>query len=129
MTRILLDQGLPRSTPVFLREAGWDVEHVSDIGLSRASDVEIISRAREGKRILCTLDADFHALLAVSGKNSPSVIRIRREGLRGQALASLLLSSWPRIEQAADQGALITITQNTIRVRYLPVVTHHRSND
>lgn len=123
MTRILLDQGLPRSTREFLRQAGWDVEHVSDIGMSRASDVDIIRHARKDKRILCTLDADFHALLAVAGQDSPSVVRIRREGLRGQALSILLLSSWPRIEQAAEQGALITITEKAIRIRNLPVAT------
>lgn len=39
-----------------------------------------------------TLDADFHVLLALSGANSPSVVRIRIEGQRAEELASLLVS-------------------------------------
>jgi hypothetical protein len=43
--RLLLDQGLPRSTAGLLSQGGWDVVHVSEIGMSRADDREIL---REG---------------------------------------------------------------------------------
>ena len=46
---------------------GWDLLHVADIGMSRALDSEILEFARLEKRVCVTLDADFHALLAVSG--------------------------------------------------------------
>ena len=39
---------------------------------------------------LITLDADFHALVVLSGVNSPSVVRIRIEGLTGQNAALLI---------------------------------------
>ena len=38
------------------------------------------------------LDADFHAILAMSGAIDPSVIRIRIEGLRAHNLVELLLT-------------------------------------
>jgi len=90
LKRLLLDQGLPRSTATLLTQAGWDVIHVSEIGMSRADDVEILDRARTERRICVTLDADFHSLLAISGDPGPSVIRIRKEGLDATALAALL---------------------------------------
>lgn len=42
------------------------VQHVADIGMSRALDSEILECGRLEKRVCVTLDADFHALLAVS---------------------------------------------------------------
>ena len=72
--------------------------------------------------IICTLDADFHALLALSGSAMPSVIRIRREGLRGPDLAKLLLEIWPAIEPVITSGAMISITETVVRIRRPPIV-------
>ena len=58
MKRLLLDQGLPRSSAASLKQAGWDAIHVSEIGMSRADDVDILQRARAEARICVTLDAD-----------------------------------------------------------------------
>jgi predicted nuclease of predicted toxin-antitoxin system len=120
--RLLLDQGLPRSAAAVLRQAGWDVIHVSEIGMSRADDADILRRARGESRVCVTLDADFHPLLATSGERSPSVIRIRKEGLDATALAALLQAIWPRAENALNDGALVTVTERLLRVRRLPIV-------
>ncbi|MBI1921575.1 MAG: DUF5615 family PIN-like protein [Geobacter sp.] len=50
MTKLLLDQGLPRSTAFLLRMRGWDVVHVAEIGLSAAKDLEILHYAYEHLR-------------------------------------------------------------------------------
>jgi predicted nuclease of predicted toxin-antitoxin system len=121
MTRLLLDQGIARSTASILTGAGWDVLHVADIGMERSTDAVILDYARTQQRIICTLDADFHALLAVSGQDSPSVVRIRWEGLRGDALAQLLTRIWPDIVKSVTQGAAVSVTEHSIRIRRLPV--------
>ena len=72
MKRLLLDQGLPRSTVAILADAGWDAVHVAELGMSQAEGSGILERARAKQRICITLDADFHALLATSGEPSPS---------------------------------------------------------
>jgi predicted nuclease of predicted toxin-antitoxin system len=89
--KLLLDQGLPRSTAILLRDLGIDTIHVGEIGLSEAEDTEIIQMAREEGRVVVTLDADFHTLLALDEATFPSVIRIRIERLRAPALTELLL--------------------------------------
>ena len=122
MKRLLLDQGLPRSTVALLTRAGWDVTHVSEIGMSRADDIDILQRAREEQRVCVTLDADFHALLATGNERGPSVVRVRKEGLDAAALAALLQAVWPGIEDALDAGAMVTVTDRSVRVRRLPVV-------
>lgn len=68
MIKLFLDQGLPRSAAGLLRERGWDVQHVSERGMSRAEDATILLVARQEERVLVTLDADFHTLLAIAGQ-------------------------------------------------------------
>lgn len=122
LTRLLLDQGCPRSTALILNQEGWDVVHVAEVGMSRATDVEILDAARQQQRICVTLDADFHTHLAVTNAATPSVIRLRIEGLKGEALARLLIEVWPQITKHVDHGAaMITITDKKVRVRSLPI--------
>jgi len=61
--RLLLDQGLPRSTVVFLKNEGIEALHVGEVGMASASDPQIFEFARHRSRVVVTLDADFHALL------------------------------------------------------------------
>lgn len=121
MIRLLLDQGLPRTTALHLKGPGWDVLHVGDIGLSKAKDLELIEYAKENGRVIVTLDSDFHAYLAVNNAEAPSVIRIRREGLKALEMAKLIISIWPKIDLAIQRGAMVTVTEESIRVRTLPI--------
>ena len=122
MTRLLLDQGIPQSTDAHLRREGFDAVHVQSLGMSRASDRLILERARMEQRAVITLDADFHALLAVGNESGPSVIRIRREGLHGEEIAALLHQIWPLIHTQIEAGAMVAITEKAVRIRRLPLV-------
>ena len=121
MIRLLLDQGLPRSTVRHIEERGFDVCHVADIGDSRASDAQITALALDQGRTIVTLDSDFHRLLAISGANGPSVIRIRREGLRGCDVAALVNQVITQLGDQIERGAMVTVTERTIRLHRLPL--------
>ena len=121
MISILLDQGLPRSAASVLRDEGWDVLHTGDIGLSRATDRQILEYAQREERVIITLDSDFHTILALTNASAPSVIRIRLEGLRGHGLAHLIKKIWPRIEPQIKKGAMVTVTESGIRIRNIPL--------
>ena len=119
--RLLLDQGLPRSSAEILRNKGWDIQHTGEIGMSRATDRQILEYARDEQRIVITLDSDFHAILAVENLDSPSVVRIRQEGFKGPELAELVEKIWSRIGQQLENGAMATITEKAIRIRKIPL--------
>ena len=120
--RLLLDQGLPRSAATLLCQAGIDTVHVGDIGHSCAEDAVILQLGRDSGRVVVTLDADFHALLAFAGATSPSVIRIRIEGLSGEGLANLLQMVVSQCASDLERGAAVTVQEQRIRVRHLPLL-------
>ena len=119
--KLLLDQGLPRSTVRYLAGTGIDAEHVGDLGMARAADADILNVARERQAVVVTLDADFHALLVRSHSTSPSVVRIRIEGLKGEQLAAILGQVWAVAGAELEAGAVVSVTTRRIRVRLLPL--------
>ena len=63
---------------------------MAEINYSTASDNAILQKGRDEGRIIVTLDADFATLLALSRATTPSVIRMRLQGLYGQKAAKLI---------------------------------------
>lgn len=80
--RFILDQGVPRDAASSLRGLEIESMHVGEIGMSKATDDEILAWALQRDAVVVTLDADFHAILAVSGASRPSVVRFRLQGGR-----------------------------------------------
>jgi len=121
MLRLLLDQGLPRSTVDHLTPEGFTAEHVGDLGLAAATDQTILQCARNRGATVVTLDADFHALLAMSGDATPSVIRLRVEGLKGDGVALLIRQVLAAVGPELQAGAVASVTATQVRVRRHPL--------
>ena len=119
--RVLLDQGIPLRTAAVLRAAGWQAQHTGEIGLSRADDGTILRYGAEHSLTVVTLDADFHQLLAISGNNQPSTVRVRIEGLSHERFAALLQKELPKRAGVLKAGAVVSITAGGVRVRKLPL--------
>jgi predicted nuclease of predicted toxin-antitoxin system len=118
---VLLDQGIPRDAATILRERGFDCTHVGEIGMAKAADPEILALARERDAIIVTLDADFHAFLAVSSARGPSVIRLRVQGLDGLATAMVILKTIENFHHELSAGALVTVKSAKTTCRRLPI--------
>jgi len=119
--RWLLDQGLPRSAAEILREAGEDAVHAGEIGMAQASDLEILRRASEESRVVVTLDADFHAILASMNMAGPSVVRIREEGLKGMDVYLLVKRIAGQFSEMIASGCVLTFSSGKVRLRHLPI--------
>lgn len=119
--KLLLDQGLPRTGAALLREAGFDAVHVGELGMAFAEDGQILERARQDESVVVTLDADFHALLALAEASRPSVIRLRVEGLRGWSVAELIKKVVAACSEELEAGAAVTADLRRVRIRKLPL--------
>ena len=61
--------GITKATGI--TRAGWDIKHVGEFG-SRARDEGILRYARREGCAMVTLDADFHAIVAVENASGPT---------------------------------------------------------
>ena len=121
MMNFLLDQGLPRSTVIHLKNIGLNSQHVGQLGMATALDKEILDKARQDNFIVVTLDSDFHSLLALEKTAKPSVVRIRIEGLKGKDVANIIKEVVEVSQSELQNGAAVSVTQSAIRVRLLPL--------
>jgi hypothetical protein len=84
--RLLLDQGIPRRAVPRLQDRGFAARHVADIGLERASDLDILQADR----------SDRAGLVATVAKSYEG-----RSGRVGPATTSPLPSASPALGSIA----------------------------
>lgn len=118
---LILDQGVPQDAATQLRELGFQCTHVSEIGMSKAEDDEILAFALGQSAIVVTLDADFHTILAVSGASGPSVIRLRMQGLGAPEVTKLIQSVLGGFETDLNHGSLVTVKAHKVTCHRLPI--------
>lgn len=119
--RLVLDQGVPRDAAAMLRDLGYECIHVGEIGMWNAADDAILAYASGKHATIVTLDADFHAILAVSGASQPSVIRFRVQGLRARETAGLVQRVLAVFADDLHRGALITVKTRKTTSHRLPI--------
>jgi predicted nuclease of predicted toxin-antitoxin system len=59
--------------------------------------------------------------LAFSGASGPSVVIIRLRNAAPTHVAAQILESWKQIENALQDGAIVTLEDATLRIRRLPI--------
>ncbi|MFV1968416.1 MAG: DUF5615 family PIN-like protein [Pirellulaceae bacterium] len=126
--KFLLDQGLPRSTVRHLQDMGLKAEHVGSLGLATATDETILAEGRDRDAVVVTLDSDFHALLALSNASSPSVIRIRIQGLKGEDVARVIQQVIEATESDLVVGSAVTVAKRRLALRRLPLVARDKED-
>jgi predicted nuclease of predicted toxin-antitoxin system len=121
MIRFLADMGVSQTTVHYLKNRGFDVTHLRDEGLQRASDAMIMKKAREEDRTILTFDLDFGAILASSKDSKPSVIIFRLDNCLPTDVNDLLSRIIHQIENPVSSGAIVLIEQDRFRIRHLPI--------
>ncbi len=119
--KFLADMGISMRTVTWLRQQGYDVVHLREQGLQRLPDEHVMAKARDEQRILLTMDLDFGYLLAVSGGVLPSVVLFRLSDERAEVVNSRLSQVISTCARDLESGAIISVSEDSIRVRNLPV--------
>jgi predicted nuclease of predicted toxin-antitoxin system len=115
--RFLLDMNLPPNLATWLRAQGHDAIHVLDLGLSAASDDEILRQAAADGRIVVSFDLDFGDIAGSVRGLGASVVLLRLR-LAGQAYVRERLQV--AIALAGDRlnaGVVVLVEDARIRIR------------
>ena len=121
--RFLIDNALSPAVAIELNQAGHDAVHVRELGMHAASDEEIFDHAHAEQRVVVSADTDFGTLLAARKQTSPSVILFRHGSQhRPSDQAELLRANLPQLLSALENGSIVVIQPDRIRVRALPLI-------
>jgi predicted nuclease of predicted toxin-antitoxin system len=119
--KFLADMGISPRTVDFVREAGYDAVHLHELGQDRLPDEAILSLALRDGYIILTHDLDFSELIAMSGARLPSLITFRLRDMRPTNVNRHWQAILEQHFERLAQGVAITVTEQRIRVRSLPI--------
>ena len=101
--KFLIDNQLPSALAQYLRKRGFDCEHVLDIGLAEALDIEICRYAEAQERIIVSKDEDF-LYLASQSRVRIRLLWVQLGNCRTAALLAAFDRLWPSVEVALKAG-------------------------
>jgi predicted nuclease of predicted toxin-antitoxin system len=119
--KILVDMNLSPAWVDFLTGSGIEAVHWSSVGLSDASDTEIMTYAKAYDFTVFTNDLDFGFILAITHGKKPSVIQTRTGVLAPDRIGDIVINAINLLSADIDQGALVTIDPLKTRVTLLPL--------
>jgi predicted nuclease of predicted toxin-antitoxin system len=99
--RFLVDARLPPALAGWLRERGYQAEHLSEIGLLAATDATIANYAEANVCVLVTKDEDFATLRL---PDRFSLLWLRCGNATNRALMAWLTPRWSEIERLLSSG-------------------------
>ena len=117
--KFLLDQDVYTGTLRFLQQLGYDAIPVAQLGLSRASDTDLLKKAQELKRIFVTRDRDFGGLVFV-GELGSGVIYLRMLPSTQNAVHQELERVLDLYTEVQLQQAFVVVEPGRHRFRKIP---------
>jgi predicted nuclease of predicted toxin-antitoxin system len=120
MIRILADQDVWKETVDLLKEWGHDVVTAREVGMSNASDFELLAKAEQDRRVFITRDSDFGSLVFLGRVPSEGVILLRitpETKLRVHAELALVLDKHTEEEL---RRCFFTVEADRHRMRFIP---------
>ncbi len=117
--KLVVDMNLSTDWVPALRAVGIEAVHWTEVGAQEAEDAEIMAWALANGSIVLTRDLDFAAALTMQGRSAPSVIQMRMAQVRPEHHLELVRKALSRYQVHLEQGAVVTLESDRIRVRVL----------
>ncbi len=119
--KLLVDMNLSPRWIEFLSSREFAAVHWSSVGRADAADAELMSYAATNDLVVLTHDLDFSAILAANHGEKPSVVQVRANDLRPEAIGDSVIQALRQMAEELDKGALLTVDPKRTRIRLLPL--------
>ena len=119
--KFLVDMPLSPALARWLMKLNHDAVHASDLALSRATDAEIIARAKEDARTIVTADLDYPRLLALAQSSVPGWILFRGGDWSEAEVIARLSEVLATLAEAEISQSIIVVEKTRLRRRRLPL--------
>lgn len=119
--KFLVDMPLSPALARWLSDAGHDAVHTSALGMERATDAEIIDRAKQDARIIVSADLDYPRLLALTRATEPSLILFRGGNWSDEEVISRVERLLRSLSEADFDRSILVIEHDRVRRRRLPI--------
>ena len=108
-------------TVSYLRKLGYDSKRLNELNMKRASDGAVIDLAYKEGWTIITIDLDYPEIIALTRKSFPSAIIFRLTNPDADTLNALLKEHLEKIKNDLEEGAIVVIEDEKIRIRSLPI--------
>ncbi len=119
--KFLVDMPVSPQLAKWLNEKGHNAVHISDIGLYKTKDKNILEEARKQGRIIITADLDFPQLLAMSRTKDPGIILFKGGNYNEQEMLELLNRVLDNIKEEKISDSIVVVDKFRIRRCPLPI--------
>ncbi|MEM3563231.1 MAG: DUF5615 family PIN-like protein [Candidatus Jordarchaeaceae archaeon] len=120
--KFLVDMSISPKTVELLKRKGYEAVRVSNLGMAKSRDEEILGYAIEKDMVLLTADLDFGNILAYTKSKRPSTIIFRLKNPSPEFVNQMLLLTLPKIEEQLKKGVIVVVEDTRIRIRELPLI-------
>jgi len=118
--QFLTDQDVYHVTIEQLRKKGHNVATAKELGMQRAADQDLLTKARETDRLLLTRDKDFGALVFLGREKSAGVILLRVAPTTVEEVHQELERLLGKHDERELKGLFCVVEPHRYRIRHLP---------
>jgi predicted nuclease of predicted toxin-antitoxin system len=121
MKPFLIDEDMPRSTAGELRQAGYEVADVRDVGLRGHSDEDIFAYAQAQESVLITADKDYSDIRRFPPGTHQGIMVVRvPDVLPTKTINHELLQALANLSSEDVNGNIVIVELGRVRIRRPP---------
>ena len=115
--KLFLDENLSPQHASELRAEGHDALSVMEVGLSGATDEQVLRFAIENDRVLVTLDADFANVMRFPPEQTLGVVRLKVHPATEERIRQAIRRALLFLHNIDISGRLAVVDDEEIRIR------------